>query len=423
MSVTERVMAAGSWQIELAPDTPRRLMEAIDVETRGFSQLVILPTRLAYGAASDYVVRSHTDATLLGLARWSGIYRAQEGHTLSGPGSGILLGDEDGKGDVFEVERSTANGYLTQWVPAIRPMALNAGTTYSPGGSYRGTFHLVTAKEALETLRETFDVEWVVRPNFNLDVGSPTNLYGGATPKLIILSDAGDGGRDMTLTGVRGVSGMLRDLEDYTTKVVYVTEQTTETTQSDIATTADDATVSGSTSVTETSTETIFTTAEVASTPYARPSDGGPVILDRIVRGGSEDGSDEDPQTMADAELAKTEGVRREITVEGGRFELGHLAPVGAYVWLYAPPVLMDAANPVHFRGRTTYPIKVRLMGCTWPITRGLGVYLRTTKDGVTWRDLTDYVVWESGDVRLEVAALPRPAVSVVDTSNRRRRH
>ena len=43
MSVTERVMAAGSWDITLSGETPRRLLEAINVEKVGFSTLVILP--------------------------------------------------------------------------------------------------------------------------------------------------------------------------------------------------------------------------------------------------------------------------------------------------------------------------------------------------------------------------------------------
>ena len=107
-------MAAGSWDVTLSPQTPRRLLEAIDIERAGFGQLVILPAHLD--------PRDHADADLLALARWSGIYRKQEGsYRLSGAGSPILLGDEDGKGDIFEVTRSTADGYLAQWVESLRP--------------------------------------------------------------------------------------------------------------------------------------------------------------------------------------------------------------------------------------------------------------------------------------------------------------
>ena len=83
MSVTERVMAAGSWDVTLSDETPRSLLEAIDVEKIGFSTLVILPARLD--------PRSHADAALLALARYTGIYRRQEGMVLSGAGLPILM--------------------------------------------------------------------------------------------------------------------------------------------------------------------------------------------------------------------------------------------------------------------------------------------------------------------------------------------
>ena len=404
-------MAAGEWDVQLVEDTPRRILEAIDIETAGFGQLVILPTRLD--------PRAHTDATLLGLARYTGIFRKQEGDfRLSGPGLPILLGDEDDKGDICEVERSTANGWLSQWVTALLPVSLSAGGVYSPGGSYTGSFYLVTAKQAYETLKGEFSapIEWRVTPDLKLHVGTVFGTAGTSalydeTPRLIVLHNAGTGGRDFGLTGAQGVSGMNRDLEDYTTKVVYKTEVTT-TTNTEVVTDVDFVTPDTTTdTVTESSTETVITTAATADVdiPFSRPT-GGPVILDRLIEGNSNDGSAADPQAQANMQLGRFDSIRREITVDYGTYEIGHIAPVGSYVWLYAPPVVMDAANPVQFRGRVCYPVKVRLMGCTWPISRGLGVYMRITSGGTRWVDLTDYVAWESGDVGLEVDSLPRPS-------------
>ena len=404
-------MAAGEWDVQLVEDAPRRILEAIDIETAGFGQLVILPTRLD--------PRAHTDATLLSLARYTGIFRKQEGDfRLSGPGLPILLGDEDSKGDIFEVERTTANGWLSQWATALLPVSLSAGGVYSPGGSYTDSFYLVTAKQAYETLKGEFSapIEWRVTPDLKLHVGTVfgtagTNALYDETPRLIVLHNAGTGGRDFGVTGVRGVSGMDRDLEDYTTKVVYKTEVTT-TTNTEVVTDVDFVTPDTTTdTVTESSTETVITTAATADVdiPFSRPT-GGPVILDRLIEGNSDDGSDADPQAQADMQLGRFDSIRREIKVDYGDYEIGHIAPVGSCVWLYAPPVVMDAANPVQFRGRVCYPVKVRLMGCTWPISRGLGVYMRITSGGTRWVDLTDYVAWESGDVGLEVDSLPRPS-------------
>ena len=411
MSVTERLMAAGEWDVQLVEDTPRRILEAIDIETAGFGQLVILPTRLD--------PRAHTDTTLLSLARYTGIFRKQEGDfRLSGPGLPILLGDEDNKGDIYEVKRATANGWLTQWVTALLPVSLSAGGVYSPGGSYTDSFYLVTAKQAYETLKGEFSapIEWRITPDLKLHVGTVFGTAGtdalyDETPRLIVLHNAGTGGRDFGLTGAQGVSGMNRDLEDYTTKVVYKTEVTT-TTNTEVVTDVDFVTPDTTTdTVTESSTETVVTVAATADVdiPFSRPT-GGHVILDRLIEGNSNDGSAADPQAQANMQLGRFDSIRREITVDYGTYEIGHIAPVGSYVWLYAPPVVMDAANPVQFRGRVCYPVKVRLMGCTWPISRGLGVYMRITFGGTRWVDLTDYVAWESGDVGLEVDSLPRPS-------------
>ena len=376
MSVTERVMAAGDWSITLSSETPRKLLEAINVESIGFSALVILPAHLD--------VRAHTDADLLALARYTGIYRRQEGLTLSGAGLPTLMGDEDGKGDVFESERSTSNGWLTEWVPVLRPMSLAAGTVTSPGGSYTESFYLVTAKEAFETLNATFGVEWRITPDLKLHVGTPAALY-GTTPKIIVLADAGEGGRDLFLTGVAATAGLSVDLEDYASKIIVPYDAETE-----------------------------VAVAEVSEHPYRRPTDGGPALIDKVISAGTDDATD--PQTLADAALETAALPRREVTVQDTRYDLGLIAPVGSYVWLYAPPMIMDTGSPVQFRGRACYPQLTRLMGITWPVTIGSGVYLRsTTSTGeAVWQDLTECVEWETGDVRLEVGALPRRSDSGV---------
>ena len=376
MSVTERVMAAGDWSITLSSETPRKLLEAINVEAIGFSTLVILPAHLD--------VRAHADADLLALARYTGIYRRQEGLTLSGAGLPTLMGDEDGKGDVFESPRTTADGYLTQWVPVLRPLSLAAGTVTSPGGSYTDSFYLITAKEAFETLNATFGVEWRITPDLKLHVGTPAALY-GTTPKIIVLADAGEGGRDIFLTGVAATSGLSVDLEDYASKIIVPYDA-----------------------------ETQVAVAEVSEHPYRRPTDGGPMLMDKLISAGTDD--DTDPQVQADAALETAGLPRREVTVQDTHYDLGLIAPVGSYLWLYAPPMIQDTGSPVQFRGRACYPQMIRLMGMTWPVTIGCGVYLRTMSatGEVIWQDLTECVEWETGDVRLEVGALPRRSDSGV---------
>ena len=382
--ITERVQAAGSWNLQLSPETPRRLLEAIDIEKAGFGQLVVCSSRLDPAA--------HTDTTMLSLAKYTGVYRAQEGLRLSGAGLGILLGDEDGKADIMETVRSTRDGWLTQWVPALTPQALLAGTVHSPGGSYTGTFHLVAPREAFETICKAFGVEWRITPDLRLHVGAVTALY-GAVPQVILLADGASGGRDTTLTGLTATSGWERDLEDYSTKIIYQTG-------------TDDVPV--------------FTTAEIpiGQIPFGRAADGGPIILDRLVTAQEDDGST--PAALAAAELAETGRPRRQITVDAGQSDISYLTPVGSRIWLYDPPTIMDTAQQVWFRGRPTFPIMSRLMSATWPVRSGHGVYLRVHAPGrLDWYDLTDCVVWEDNvQTRLEVDALPRQ----LDTPGRRPR-
>lgn len=370
MTITERVMSAGSWDVTLSPNTPRGVLAAIDVEVAGFQNLVVTPVHLD--------PRDHTDATMLARARYVGVYRAQSGDfTLSGAGLPIYLGDEDNKGDVFESTRTTTNGYLSEWVPAIRPATLSAGTTTDPGGAYTGTFLLQTAKDAFEVLNDFFGTEWRVNNDFTLDVGTAAVLY-GTTPTVMLLHNAGQGGRDVRMTGVQGGADATRDLEDWTRKLVYVTGSEASPT---------------------------ITTASQTS-PYYSPL-GAAIIMDRLVEAYNDDGPS--PSTMAAAQLGRFADATRQFSISAGQYDIGRLAPIGSPVYLYAPPVLMDSGNPVEFQGRTTYPVETRVLGYTFPLRAGCGVYLRLN-DGVdvTWTDLTEYVEWETGDVTVEIGALPR---------------
>lgn len=422
-------MAAGSWTVRLSRETPARLLEQITLGKAGFGQLVILPAHLD--------ARQHADADLLGLARYTGLYRRQEGvYALSGPGLPILMGDEDGKADIMETVRSTPNGWLSQWYNALIPLTLKPGVLTSPGGSYDGTFHLQTPKEAFELLNDQFGVEWRIRPDSSLDVGPTSALY-GTVPRLILLRGAGSGGRDLSpLPGdpssvqvlhsmVVDEAGWDEDLEDYTTKVVYVTEQEVTSNTSVVVNRGTpqwvwdpdlgrdvmvDITSASYDTITERETVQVVTTAATpeADIPYGRGTDGAPVILDRLVDAATDDGAT--PAQMAAMQLGRFNKIRRELRVGGGQADVALLPQVGAPVWLYSPPTVMDLANPVLFRGRPTWPVVSRLVGMTWPVTRGCGVYLRVRRNpsGPVWHDLTHYVEWEDGDLQLEVGAAPR---------------
>lgn len=374
MSVTERVMGVGAWSLDLHPETPRRILSQLDpTGVWGFAQLVVTDVPVD--------VASMTDAGVLAVARYGGVYRSMGGLTLSGAGLAALLGDEDGKGNVFEAEISgsydagTWASVLTEWT-GLTIKGVEAS------GSWSNAFRWVTAREALADVCAHFGHEWRVTADLGYHQGSITYLY-PSTPALVVLTDD-DGGTDWGVTGVRGEISRSVDVEDHAKKVVYLTSR----------------------GDTDPPTAPTWTTA--TRTDSYRDPLGRDLIIDALVEAHVQDG---DPTALAAAELGKLTA-RRSWDVAADR--LPHNLVVGAPVCLWAPAEdVCDLSQPVYYRGRTIFPAASRLMGATWPITPSMGVYLRRkpseTTDAV-WLDLTRYVVGETGGVQLEIGATPRPS-------------
>ena len=368
--ITERLMGAGRWEFDLDPETPRSVRSLLDPEDAGFWQLVVTDVPVDVDGLAD--------ADILGLARYSGLYRSLDGLTLSGASLAALLEDEDGKGDIHGSPGVSYTSATLQDViddEAAR-VGLWAATAESLSGYTSGTQILVTPLEVIEAACSALGAEWRVRPDMEVKAGTAAFLY-GSTPDLIILADD-EGGHELDLVGVRGMSRQSVDVEDYATLLIYVTDTETPT----------------------------YTVASLSpSTDYTRP-DGTKFKMAGMVTASVNDGS---ASTLAAAELGKKK-LRRGWDVST---EADITVPVGAPVWLWSPDDgLIDTTTQVYFRGRTLFPTESRLMGKTWPIRPGMGVYLRH-KDGTadaTYLDLSSYYVPESGATQLEVGATPRPS-------------
>ena len=86
-------------------------------------------------------------------------------------------------------------------------------------------------------------------------------------------------------------------------------------------------------------------------------------------------------------------------------------ASVGTTVWVYDPDQgLFDTANPIPWNGPTVYPVALRALGATWPVTAGMGVYVR---HGEGWADRSPYLVPDSGAPTLEVGATRRTLINL----------
>lgn len=381
MPFTEAVMAAGSWSLTLDPGTPRAIRDAIDVRTAGFSTLLVTSVHLNPDGL--------TDASMLSLARYGGIYRAQSasGLQLGGAGMNVLLGDEDGKGNVIRTAITTVNGTLAQWFAAGVPTSrVTAGTlTYSGGGALKRKFVHVTHREMWNGICDAFDVEYRVKPSRVFDVGTRDALY-GATPGAIILggSAGASPGRDIGMVGVSGAIGRDIDLEDLTTQVLYLWGDP-------------DAPTAGTYG------------GNHASLTAAS---GHALFMERLIdiTGGDHDATSAEYEAAGVLYRNSAPRMEWDVAVTGG-YDVGRVAPVGSPLWLYDPANgLYDTGNALVFRGTQLAPIQSRLMGMETPIRKGMGVYLRRATSTTTqvWTDLTPYIVPEGGDQRLTIGALPR---------------
>lgn len=382
MSFTDYPMKSGKWDLTLKPETPRAILREIDVRRRAFDHLVVLPAHLDHKTVSD--------ATMLARSRYVGIFRGQSasGLVLKGAGLPVTLGDEDGKGDIFESERSTVNGWLSQWFTGLLPTGLYRGQLLqNPGGSYTGKFKFINFREAWDILCDAYNVEWRVNNDFTFDVGTVDGLYGTQPKVMIVGPSAGvSPGRDLAGTVVQSIPNRETDFELYTTKVIYQTGEQEKPT---------------------TTIQAINGTGD--SDRFRRP-DGNPLVMDRVIEAYNDKSTN--PAVLAAAHLGRFTRERLAWSVDAGDYDIGRDMKVGQPLWIYDPlSELIDlSAPPVTIRGVQTYPVRTRLMGLKTAFTQGMGIYIRTPLGGgnASYTDITPYVRWESPSQSIEIGSLPR---------------
>lgn len=394
MTVTERLMGVGQWELPLVRDTPRSVLDQLDVRRRGvgFGHVVITsnPMDITLGDA------------ILSVARYTGVYRKQPSEfEMAGAGLAAWIGDEDGKGPAFigrlgDSASGIPTGSFAEWADTLRPNALTAGFTSSISGGYGMWFHRTGLRKPLEEICDVFGAEWRVNPDFSFDIGTPADLF-RLDPEAVIVRRKGDGGRDFNITGIVGDLEVERDLEDWVRRAVHYLG-------------TGEAPVTG------------IGTGSVAAldVPYRRP-DGQAIDMDILIEdfGGLPDGiSPTDAQNAANAEAAKDwarlKNPHQELTVSSITYDIGNDVQVGDNLYVYDRlRGIYEEQNPIQYRGQTIYPEIIRCVGLKWPIRRGMGVYFRGFEKGssswnVTWLDLTNFVDWEDGETTVEVGDKPR---------------
>ena len=382
MSVTEVRQALGSWQLSLDANTPADVLDALTP----FGHLVIVPGRMTSGD-----IQATGDA-LLTAARYVGVLRGREAGgeagraVLKGAGMAFWLGDEDGKGYVYE-STLTASGTFSSTVSQLLAPVLSVSTgvlTAVPGdgGAFTSRHIYVSPREALTYVTDSFSsstvpVGWRVNGDGTVDAGPESALY-RTTPVAMLVAKDDDEGRDLAIVGMRGNLELESDLTDYTTRVVLLAEG------------EENATATGS--------------ATLGAVPY-KDIRGNTVKFTRLV---SEDQTSSGNATVrAQLQLNRFSGPRYAVTLDTSQYDVKGEFVVGDTIMIFDPAVgFIDLAREQVYRGLVINPMFVQVTEMTWPVQEDWTVAYRDG-NGV-WTDLSAYYVPEGGATTVVVGQFSR---------------
>jgi hypothetical protein len=370
VAVQEVFKALGSWDIKLLGGVPRDVLDAIDY----FGHVAIIPGRLDPVQYGD---------NLLDVARYVGVVRTKtigdDGRTnapaddisVGGVGMAFWLGDEDGKGDVYENAIEPASASFATTINMLLPAsgAVTAGTIHSVSGTYTGRHHYETPRTAIGYVCDTMSTEsvpvsWRVNGDGTLDAGPDSDLF-VTNPTCVILTKGA--GEDMALRALPGSLDVTRDMEDFSTRVVLLAEGE----GSSISTGA----------------------ADISPATGFKDIHGNPLKLTRLVS--ESDTSTTNAEIRAALQLSRFTSTRNALTLSTSDYDVHGSFVVGDRVWVYDPDAgLVDTSTEITFRGLRLNPLKLQVTETSWAITSGYTVAYRSA-DGA-WTDLTDYVDFET---------------------------
>lgn len=368
MSVTERLMASGSWNLTLDRTTPKATRDLLLY----FGHVFTFDSPMRAGLS---------DTAMLATSRWGGVLRRrQTPWQLSGTNMISWLGDEDGKGPLLEAAVTKAASTFATWVTSLLPAAVALGTVTAGGATVANTYGgtgagqtPITPRAAIDNLASICGFEYRVTKSavFDADVVGGTGLF-KQTPTAAAIRRSS--GRDLNITGLPVTQlDVAIDSEEYITRSL-VHHATGYAAQGGAASPYKDL-LGNALSMTK-----LF---ESTATPTAN----GAAQATNLVNAG--------------------QVLRNQVTLGSDEFDINRDVVVGDYIWVYDEDgSMVDTTNQVRYRGSVIFPLKLRVLAITWPIERGMGVWYRSGA-GV-WTDLTNYVLFESPGVSFEVGAATR---------------
>jgi hypothetical protein len=377
MAVTKTLQAVGDFTVKLLPSVPRSLVDAYAIATDGYSLLIVTPTWMD--------PKSLTAAQLRGLSMYTGIYRKEESasrvryDTLSGTHATAWLGDDTGKGQLYEGAAGPFTKNLQDWVSHI----LSPLTTVTSGSiqtnattltwSYQwGASDASSPRQALDYVCGFYNVNYQVNDDLSVDVGDAVTLWGSLP---YVLATPWWQGRDGGIYAIRSFTDPEGDVDSYATRVL--------------------ASGGG------------FAAGTGSGSPYLDPFGNTLAWKEKFdVTAAS---SSADVTNQAGTELARINAAAQmpNITTDAAGV-MAYLRP-GQDVEVWHPEADLSSISGgllfvSYYRAEPIWPVPLQVQSITMPLEFGMGVYLQRSSDN-SIVDLTRYVEWEQPGAQIQVGA------------------
>ena len=263
----------------------------------------------------------------------------------------------------------------------------SAPSTITGSKVYTGKHYMESAYKALKTVAVALDAEFKMNNDGTIDVGPRSALFTGHDddePTGMIVRRLS--GLD---AGIKGYSGAdLKtefNAEDYVSRVELIASNYGK--------------------------EINLGQADAKSVPY---KDLFGNTLERIQILSENDVPDSMRDIKAEAYLNEYNKVQKTLTVGLEDYDLSGDIGVGDIIYVYDPEVGFEDTQAeatlenrdryeIAYQGQILNPIKIRVMGLSFPIIDSMGVFYRDGNGNYT--DLTDYVDFESGITQIEVGS------------------
>lgn len=395
------------WSIGLNADTPRSILDAIDVRTYGYALLVLTPQWF-----------HPDDVDPFDVAHYVGVYLGQTDNRLNMTGRGleVLLGYDNDGGDMYTGADGTT-GLLdleAQLDARVFPFAngLTKGTVNSDSTTRnmaikRGT----TRRQWLDTICAAYpsNWEWRINPDGTIDVNTAGTLFDNYTTPTVVLTD--QGGRDGAVTGLAADLNVDDiDVSEARSAVVVAWNETVGDQGS-----ASNTLPSGWDGYDGTG---IVQRTLIDYSPK-RPFRERPRKSIRYNAGQYAAwalNNTTQATRLATRHANKTDTYDILVTAEIDEYHPTRFLTAGDRVYVYDLDLgLVDTGTEVYYRGAAIHPDTLRVQRMTCPVQEGMGVYLYQG-GGTLLADLTRYfepeeepTVIEAGTRAAFTRAKPRP--------------